>query len=374
MHQNIYNLQRVLLVCFCCIALGLVYWQIVRADSLLRRDDNPRLILAEQRIRRGAIVTLDGTILVETVFDEDGFAERRYHYPSLSPVLGYYSLRYGTGGLEASYDSLLRAGKIAQAGKIALSNTWLNNLLHRPLVGQPLTVTLNLSAQLAADAALAEMKAPGAVLVLSSDDSQVLVLSSYPRFDPETLDEQWDDLVSDSGAPLLNRATQGIFPLGELVTLIEAIQILEGHATLTETAQQLHLDQEIDFSLLSSSGLMPDNLPEKAPELSATPLHIAWLGTALVRQGQASTPTLHHPVTASYPDRPLISPETAQALIPLAIKALVSPDVTGNEPLSWYLQVRGDDPWVIVAVVVTSQSDRDAAYRVAMATQVALRP
>lgn len=372
MHQNIHNLQRVLLVCFCCIALGLVYWQIIRADSLLRRDDNPRLILAEQRIRRGAIATLDGTILVETVIDEAGFAERRYYYPSLSPVLGYYSLRYGTGGLEASYDSLLRGGKTA------LSNTWLNNLLHRPLVGQPLTVTLNLPAQLAADAALAEMKAPGAVLVLSSDDSRVLVLSSYPRFDPDTLDEQWDDLVSDPGSPLLNRATQGIFPLGELVTLIEAIQTLEGHATLTETAQRLHLDQEIDFSLPSSSGLMPDNLPEKAPELSATPLHIAWLGAALVRQGaltgqgQAFAPTLHYPVTSSYLDRPLISPKTAQALMPLAIKALVSPDVTGNEPLSWYLQGRRDDPWVIV--VVTSQFDRDAAYRVAMATQVALRP
>ena len=67
----------------------------------------------------------------ETVMGDDGLAERRYPYPSLSSVTGYYSLRYGVGGTEAAFDPVLR-------GTVGLSDetSFWNELLHRPVQGE----------------------------------------------------------------------------------------------------------------------------------------------------------------------------------------------------------------------------------------------
>ena len=141
MDKNIRNLERTLFLGFAMIAIGLVYWQVFRAETLLARTDNPRQVIAAQKIKRGSIVTTDGTILAETILNENGFAQRVYHNADLSPVLGYYSFRYGTSGLEGQFDEYLRGEQ---------NQTWLDELLHRPLQGSTLTVTLDLPSQMMA--------------------------------------------------------------------------------------------------------------------------------------------------------------------------------------------------------------------------------
>ena len=42
-----------------------------------------------------------------------------------------------------------------------------------------------------------------------SDRAWVRVLTSYPSYDPNLLDEQFDELGANERAPLLNRVTQG---------------------------------------------------------------------------------------------------------------------------------------------------------------------
>lgn len=53
------------------------------------------------------------------------------------------------GGTEATFDPILgdTAGKTAE-------EKWLGEFLHRPLVGQDITLTINLPAQVSADIAL----------------------------------------------------------------------------------------------------------------------------------------------------------------------------------------------------------------------------
>jgi len=48
--------------------------------------------------------------------------------------------------------------------------------------------------------------------VLDVRTGEVLVLSSHPAYDPNTLDADWDALIDNPDAPLLNRATQGVIP------------------------------------------------------------------------------------------------------------------------------------------------------------------
>ena len=355
MNQTLRKLQTAFIIAFALVAAGLLYWQIFRADDLTARDDNPRTVIAEQRIKRGKILTADGIALAETVTGADGLSVRRYPYPNLATVTGYYSVRYGTGGLEAAFDAQLR-GETRQ--------TWLDKLMHRPSVGQPITVTIDLPAQVAADTGLAELNATGAVIALNARTGALRVMASRPTFDPNRLNDDWDTLSTDPAAPLLNRATQGLFPLGELSALVQTVADAED-ISLETAVHQLNFDEKIPFVLPTAAGVIPAELPQKTGEIAVTPLHIALVAAALADDGTTPPPTL---VWASNPiPKPalrLVSSPTASVLRPqfTDVTALALPDVTGAEPLSWYVGIRGN--MVIVAVVTTPTADRDAAQNI----------
>ncbi len=357
MNHTIKKLQTSFIIVFVVVAAGLLYWQLVRADDLRARSDNPRRVIAEQRIRRGKILTADGIALAETITADDGLMVRRYPYPNLATVTGYYSVRYGTGGLEAAFDDRLR-GETAQ--------TWLDVLLHHPAAGQNITVTIDLPTQVAADTGLADANATGAVIVLNAQTGALRAMASRPTFDPNRLDEDWDILSTDPAAPLLNRATQGLFPLGELAQWVQLAAAAE-NTSVAEMAHQLYFDRAIPFALPTAIGVIPAELPQKAGEIAVSPLHVALAVAALVGDGSAP------PLVLVQQDEPpgipmrLFSPETAVALRAqfADVSALALPDVTGAEPLSWYAGIRGE--MVVVVVVSSPGADPDAARNIGLA-------
>ena len=90
------------------MALGLGYWGLVRAPALVERDVNPRRIENERRIRRGHILDRQQKQLVRSVPGKLGVWEREYIVPDAAPVVGYYSIDHGTGGIEHAYDAAIR--------------------------------------------------------------------------------------------------------------------------------------------------------------------------------------------------------------------------------------------------------------------------
>lgn len=217
-----------LLIAFAIVALALGYWNILRGAELLARPDNPRAVLAERRIQRGQILDRNGAVLAGTAVDaQSGFATRQYPYPEASPVVGYYSLRYGTGGIEAAYDGTLR-------GDISLSATdrILNGLLHRPQVGGDVRLTIDLALQQTADQLLEGFT--GAVVLLNVPQGEVLAMSSHPTFDSSRLAEDWERLAADAGAPLLNRVTQGQYQPG---TILQSVVLAAAADSRTATPQ-----------------------------------------------------------------------------------------------------------------------------------------
>jgi peptidoglycan glycosyltransferase len=70
--------------------------------------------------------------------------------------------------------------------------------------------------------------------LLDATSGEVLVLASNPTFDPERLDETWDTLREDPAAPLVNRATQGLYQPGTaLQTVILGEALRDGLVDLT---------------------------------------------------------------------------------------------------------------------------------------------
>ena len=213
--------STVLILMLLALALVTGYWQIVQGSTLSAREDNPRLVIAERRISRGAISDRNGQPLAVSQSTPDGYV-RYYPERSAAPVVGYYSLRHGLGGAEAAFDDELRG----IAGQTRL-DTFLGGLLHRVPKGRSVRLTLDLSVQRAADAALGDRV--GAVVVLSVPEGQVIALASRPTYDPATLDQDWEQLRSDRASPLVNRATQGTYqPGAAFQTVILADALSEG--------------------------------------------------------------------------------------------------------------------------------------------------
>lgn len=188
--------------------LGSVWWAVVRQGQLAARIDNPRRVLAEQRIERGMIVDANGTVLARSEIDQDsGVAVREYPLGSATSGLGYYSSQFGVGGVEASFDPWLRGANYT---------SWFEErVLERTAIGGDLRLTIDADMQKVAVEALGGQ--PGAVIVVDAQSGHVKVMASTPGFDPSGLDDAWPMLVEDERAPLLNRAVQGRYQPGALM-------------------------------------------------------------------------------------------------------------------------------------------------------------
>lgn len=205
---------------FVALLVQLTYVQVWAAPKYKTHSANTRAIEAEMKIDRGTIYSADGVALA--VNEQDGqYFKRRYPEGGLtSPWLGYNSIRYGRAGVERIYNEELSG----QSGLLGITSYW-DELIGKTHVGADLVLTVNTAVQRAAVEALGERK--GAVVALDPRTGAVLAMVSYPRYDPNSLESQWQDINSNSGKPLLNRAAMGLYPPGSVFKIIVAAAGLE---------------------------------------------------------------------------------------------------------------------------------------------------
>jgi peptidoglycan glycosyltransferase len=227
MSQQLRHLALAFVIAFGFMALAAGYWAVVEQTALLDRVDNPRRLLMERRFPRGTILDRNGNVLAETRGTPNALT-RVYPYPALAPVLGYVSPFYGLTGVEATLDEVLHG----DAGRDALGEAWDAIVGSRP-GGRAVQLTLDLALQEAADRALAAghegREHTGAVVILNPVTGELLALASHPTFDPNTLEDNWDALIADERAPLLNRATSALYQPGGAMqpfVLAESLQTL----------------------------------------------------------------------------------------------------------------------------------------------------
>ncbi|MEL6148495.1 MAG: penicillin-binding transpeptidase domain-containing protein [Chloroflexota bacterium] len=207
--REINRLMRAMLAAFGVMLAAAAYYTIVGRYTILPRDDNPRLVEAEQALLRGQIVDRNGLVLAESFTGENNIAQRRYLQASTHSAIGYYSFRYGAGGVEAAYDGILSGSDILPGFNEVI--------LRQPRTGNDIQLTLRNDVQQAVYSAM-EGKS-GAAIVMSVPDGAVLALLSMPDYDPNTLDDDWDDLIDDPGNPFFNRVLQGQYQPGTMFQL-----------------------------------------------------------------------------------------------------------------------------------------------------------
>ncbi|MFL7839232.1 MAG: penicillin-binding transpeptidase domain-containing protein [Candidatus Promineifilaceae bacterium] len=253
--DKVLNLSKVLLSAFILVGISLVFWGVVRAGTLLARDDNPRGLEAERRLLRGSILDQNG---LELALNEGPPNAQRRFYPTAAGghVVGYYSIKHGTSGAEAGFDTILR-GETDNFWA-----DWFRQTMHLPQKGRDVQLALDYTIQETAVAALGENLGGALLLEIprdGKDSAYVRAMASLPGFDPNQLDETFEELGAAEDAPLLNRVAKGQYQPGMLLQpLILASSIDQGLLTLNETVEDPDRPVQVNGSELRCAAQPPD--------------------------------------------------------------------------------------------------------------------
>jgi peptidoglycan glycosyltransferase len=209
-----------LTVGFLILSAALVYWQVLRSQALDSAPANPRAAQESFAEHRGSMYDMAGRLLAESVAGADGRFHRSYADASLAQTIGYLSTRYGLGGLEASYNAFLSGFQ----GKDPGSAIW-SDVTRTPLQGDDLVLTIDSGLQRVAAEALGQQR--GAVVVLDVKTGAVRAIVSGPGYDPNEIDSLGPALLGNAADPLLNRATQGLYPPGSTYKTVTATAALD---------------------------------------------------------------------------------------------------------------------------------------------------
>ncbi len=145
------------------------------------------------------------------------------------------SSRYGTSGIEDAYDQALtppdETGDLgAQAGAIGQS------LAGRGGESRGADVVTTISPVIEdALASQLSVHARAAGVVLDPRSGAILAISSVPAFDPNAVDRTFAELVHAPQSPLLNRATNGMYPPGSTFKIFTASAALDSGAVAMDS-------------------------------------------------------------------------------------------------------------------------------------------
>lgn len=151
---------------------------------------------------------------------------------------GYDKSDYaGLGGIELAYEETLRGQSGFEVFIRSKDGTKKSSIYKKPAIkGMDLHLTIDLNLQTAAEESLKnrlDENQPGVIIIMDSENGDLLAVANHPSYDPNLFNfpvpaEIWEKLNSkDSGSPLFNHATNGLYPPGSLLKLFTAAACLE---------------------------------------------------------------------------------------------------------------------------------------------------
>ena len=229
MNPPILRLYGLVLVLFAALVGFTSYWAIFKSEELQEKPENRRSLIEAQKIKRGTVTTVDGTVIAESVPQGQGnerIYTRRYPQGELfGHPLGYSFIELGNSEIERSEDDVLTG----ESNEFA---TLLDELQGETEEGSNITVTLDAEAQrVATDSLQSALTVPGtggAVVAIEPDTGAVRAMVSSPGYDPNSVPQNFKELSSDDeNTPLVSRPTQSIYPPGSTMKVVTATAALD---------------------------------------------------------------------------------------------------------------------------------------------------
>ncbi|MCR4806453.1 MAG: penicillin-binding protein 2 [Lachnospiraceae bacterium] len=205
---------------FVALIIYLAWFTAFKSDSFINNSYNVKRseILAGKTVR-GPILSADGQVLAATNTLEDGTEVRVYPYANVfAHAVGFMS--QGCMGVESITNYKLLTCNDFFADRIVNEMNGIKNQ------GDTMVTTLDTSLQMTAYNALGNKK--GAVVLTDVKTGHILALVSKPDFDPNMIDAIWEDVNKDTeNSPLVNRATQGLYPPGSTFKIVTALEFIK---------------------------------------------------------------------------------------------------------------------------------------------------
>lgn len=227
MKRSVRRVFWLLALCFFLLLGYLGKLVLVDRDEISGNAYNSRLRYVDETIRRGDILDREGELLATSTLQNDGTYSREYPRARMAAhITGYSSV--AKSGVEAAENFTLMALKNEFFQRIS------SIIKGTELMGNSVALTVDMDIQSTAGNLLGSAK--GAIVVMEPSTGRVLALQAYPDFNPNTVANQWEILRDHADSPLVNRATQGIYPPGstfKTVTALAAMEHLSGWQNFT---------------------------------------------------------------------------------------------------------------------------------------------
>jgi penicillin-binding protein A len=216
------------------LIVATTYWQTWASAGLADRQDNEIQRVAQFSIKRGLIRAADGTILASNRIKKVGGQKlylRRYPQGGLfSHVVGYSTQSRSRAGLESSMNDYLTG---ANRNLDTVLKTTLDRIRGATIKGNDLWLTMRPGPQRLAMRELAGKC--GSVVALDPRTGKVLVMASRPTYDPNLVEKDFARInniraACRPAAPLLNRATDGLYTPGSTFKVVTASAALDSRS------------------------------------------------------------------------------------------------------------------------------------------------
>ena len=231
------NKQIIKLFAFIVVLFGVLigftsYWSVFDAKALKEKNANKRPLLEQQQIRRGRILAADGTVIAKSIAKGKGsnlrYVRRYPEGPLYGHPIGYSFVQYGDSEFEQFHNDEL-------IGENSEFESILDEITGKEQEGNDIVTNIDAEAQ---RVALSDLEAAGfgAVVAIEPSTGAVKVMASNAPYNPNSVPENYGKLVKQNLAtPLLNRATQGLYPPGSTFKVVTAAAGLESGAITPES-------------------------------------------------------------------------------------------------------------------------------------------
>jgi peptidoglycan glycosyltransferase len=206
----------------------MAYWQVYQREALANNPENGFQTQRAISSPRGLILAGDGETVLAESEKRQGINGPIYErvYPggeAFTGVVGYWSTKYGATGIEI--------GRNTDLSSIAGDPETVDDLINRatggPQPGNNVILTLDPELQRLAYEALSQTPtARGSAMAIDPKTGEILALATYPSFDANNIDQTLPELSQDLDAPLVNRATQSLYPPGSTFKVITSAAAL----------------------------------------------------------------------------------------------------------------------------------------------------